>query len=147
MLKSLTLIMVFCGSFAGQQRIPGRTGGSVNNPSLRPPVSPRSATLSPAAQAAEQQDFLACGKAIPGLPKGDFYRLQSISKALTDQKHVVSTPQLAEAIGPSGNVTDVIVKQLGSSVTNSKALSLAHKLEKEADKYADDRCKNDSSCN
>ena len=147
MLKTLTLIMLVYGSLAAQQRIPGRTGGSINNPSLHQPVSPRSTTLSPASQAAEQQDFVACGKAIPGLPKSDFYRLQSISKALTDQKHVISTPQLAEAIGPSGNVTDVIIKQLGSSVSSSNALSLAHKFEKEADNYANDRCKNDSSCN
>ncbi len=147
MLKSLTLIMLVCGSLAAQQRIPGRTGGSINNPSLHQPASPSGPTLSPAAKAAEQQDYEACGKAIPGLPKSDFYRLQSISKALTDQKHVISTPQLAEAIGPSGNVTDVIVKQLGSSISSSTALSLAHKFEKEADKYANDRCKSDSSCN
>ena len=146
MLKLLTLMMFVCGSLAAQQRVPGRAAGSINNPSLHQPVPPRRA-MSPAAAAAEQQEFVECGKAIPGLPKSDFYRLQDISKALTDQKHVVSTQQLAEAIGPSGNVTDVIIKQLGSSVSNSNALSLAHKFEKDADKYAEDRCKDDSSCN
>ena len=71
MLKTLTLIMLVYGSLAAQQRIPGRTGGSINNPFASINPSPPGAPRCPlASQAAEQQDFRwHVAKRFQGLPK------------------------------------------------------------------------------
>jgi hypothetical protein len=134
----LLFTLVACGAAFCQQRIPGQVGGSIPNPALDRPHLP----AAPAAQSltfAEQHEFAVCAAAIPGLTAADYLRLQYLSRQLKNRGHDVSTTKLATDIGPSGEVTSAMLRELGTA-PRPRDSGLIQKWEKQADKYAANRC-------